>query len=446
MNPVCRLIIAALLVPAFAWGQANSKPPVERLKAEIDKYAATLKGETRAANIADSMKGYADYAVSELAQGNLESAEQTLRQIRQSAPSPGVIAALDELTAPIKAAREKKEAAFVTRVDELAARTTKLCLEATDIRQFDSLLAELAEARGNRNGGSEVAQRASQKLEAVAQYARRWQDYLDQKNAGNHRMAAQIMSELANNSYFGPVLPRSELLTRARAAQNLAAESSSPPGDASTQARPVTVTIEVNTLEDVLPALEKLRTAGAAQSRTSEAINMLSQLNALQAGMAAVQNGQWGVALHHVLNNFSGQESSLATMPKLKRDLLMRILPRMIEAPDALQPTASETPAEYVMRVMQNAKDTQNWLLLLRTNEAYASVAYFNAGSPQWLIQDRTAIAAYVVGLNQEKAGDTAAALASYRAALGQPSRSLPVDDVAARVKALSPKPARATP
>lgn len=428
----------ASLLSAICLRASAVFPQIELLRPELEKYAASLKGEQRSAygrDIGPVLQSLLAQISADLTQENYDSADQQLRQLRQMAPSPAVISRIDEITMVVREARSKREAVLAAKADELAARTAELCLKATNIKEFDSLLVQLAETRTGlgRNYNSEALQHIVQKIESATQHARRWQDYLEQKHAGNERGAIQIMTELANNSHLFPILPRSELLARTRSE----AAPSSPPAQTSKLA---SITVEINSLADLPGAIEKLKAATVGGNSNNEVSQLLVQLRNMLSGVRALERGELGTALQHATGGFFGSPDHEDLLTGPKQELIMRILPQLVIVPENLTPQTGESPSVYLLRVLQQARTDKDWLLALRTLDAMSRVTYANTNPPEWIQQDRTALGFYVGGLNQEKAGDATAALNSFRAALKTPSRTMPVDDVAARVKELARK------
>ena len=427
------LAIIAALSPQAASGV--DYPQIGRLQVEAEKYISSLKPDDRSRIGAPSLRGYIFQAGADLSQGNLDAADQGLRQLRQLLPTAGAQSLIEELAASLRIARESRDAAAAQTAQALADRVAQTCLSATTIEEFDPLLKELAEARTavSRNNNTSVLQLAAQKLDTAIHYARRWQDYVDKRNSGDERGALQIMTELSNNTQLLPILPRSELLKRSRAVVIQEKQEETPAvGIQLADFKPAS-------LADIPATLERLRPHLASRRTVSEEVRTFAQhLRSLQSGAKAAALGDYGRALQIAGSLSYNSPEADDLLIKLRHELIFQVLPRQLELSKDLAPAGDTNPTDYLLRVIAAAKEKNDWLLVLRAYDSLVNTAYANGRVPDWVQQDRTAIGFYIAGLNHEKAGDKQSALNAYGSALKMPSKILPVDEVAQRIKTLN--------
>lgn len=436
--------LTVLLSTALA-APAPGDSPISRLRAEADKYISSLKPEQRSRFGPEQIYAVIAQAGSALEVENYESALQTLTQLQVLLPSPGAAAEIDRLISTASAARERRNAQWLDSAAALSERTAQACLNATAIKDFDPLLLDLAKARANlgRDYNNPALQQAAQKLDAAITFARRWQDYLDKRGSGDERGAIQVMVELANSPQLFPVIPRSELLQRTHSAPTEPKAESKPDKPAAEKVD--VLNLKLDSLADIPAAIEQLRPRLENRNSlvlTDEGRSIFQQLTNLQAISQAFESGQVGRAFDLALYSAGLAPTAFdELLQKLRQQLQFKILQRQLELPESLAASSDKTPADYLLRIMNHAKAKEDWPLLLRAYESYIAIAYNNGRAPDWVVQDKSSIALYVSGLNNEKAGNKQAALAAYNGILKLNTKYLPIDDVARRIKAITAAP-----
>ena len=437
----------ALLAAGTAVHADPAYPQVERLRTELDKYAAGLKPDQRSRYGGDAglyLQSALARAAGELSSGNFEAADQQLRSLAQLAPAPAVLKLVDELSAAVLAERNKRNAETLARVDALVARTAEACLKARTEKELDQLQLDLAQERMgfNRNNSSELLQRAAQKVDAAANFARRWQDYLAQLNAGNTQAAAQVMTELAgNNNYNYPILPRSELLARSRVPRAETPPPAPAPAPAPAPVPAAALFLENVTLDNLAATMARIPRLPDGRPPNQEYQGVISALGVLQGGVSALAAGNISAALQAASSNstnFSGATTdNLPVFAELRRQLVIRIIPHYLSLPEKLQPRAEDNPADYFTQLLRQSTEANDWALTSRALEAYGRLCFPGNTLPEWVTNNRGALNQYLIGLGQEKAGEWSNALSSFSSALRVPAQYLPVDDLAARIKSV---------
>lgn len=443
MKTFLRVLFSSLLLcAAGAYAEDSIDTLLGQLRKASETYCSGLKPDQRQRFGAEPMTVLAaslariegDFRV-----GNYESVEQQLRQFSSFVPTPEVARISSQIFTALQAAREKRDAEFVAKVDELVERTGRLCLTAKTEKELDGLLGELANLRTSPyRGGSnnDLVQRASQKVESAARFTRRWQDYLAQLNAGNQSTARQIMQELAGEgSGYYPILPRSELLARMGTAPSLSSA-----GETRVKAKPLDV--EIKSLDDLPGALERIRQFYDGKTIPEDTTTYLQILLTINNALDNLESGKIGPAMQTGLGNgvYINRplpEKYTLLIAKLRRELLMRALPRYLGLPSERAPKADENASDYILRITKEASAAGDWLLVSRALDTYQHVGFENGAPPEWLPLERAALGQYLSGRNMEQAGEYESALASYLQALRAPGNYVPMEDIAARVKAM---------
>jgi hypothetical protein len=276
-------------------------------------------------------------------------------------------------------------------------------------------------------------------LESAARFTRRWQDYLAQLNAGNQNAARQIMQELASEgSGSYPILPRSELLARLGTVPSAPTLSSAP----ETRVKAKSLDVEINSLDDLSGALERLRQFYEGKPIPEDTTIFLQILLTISNAKDSLEFGRIGAAMQTGLGNgvYINRpipEKYTLLIVKLRRELLMRALPRYLELPPERAPKADENPSDYTLRIAKEASAVGDWLLVSHALETYQRVGFENSGIPEWLSPERAALGHYLDGRNMERAGEYESALSSYLQALRAPGNYVPMEDIAERIKAM---------
>jgi hypothetical protein len=454
MKSILPFVLAALLAlaPLASAAADATDQKVQALRAELDKYLATLaKSPDQRARYGGDAGAYVQAAItritSDLKQGNYESADQQLRMLGQQIPTPGAGRIVGELLAEVQATRDQRDNAWVGNVEALVARARPQSLAAKNEKDLDALLEETSNLRGNpnsRSGQNDRLQRATQKVESLSYFVRRWQDYLAQLNAGNDNAARQVLQELSSdNGSRYPIVPRSELLARVTVPQSRPAVSEQ--GTTRYAAaevnstRPAPYVFEVASLDELPAALDRMRRHYADIPIPSEDSNLLQSFSSIVSATAAAEAGNLQPAFQAALNQGTVRgpgisERTNALRLILVRALMQKVLPRFLDVKPELAPKSDENPADYCLRIARTAREAGDWQLVARALEAYERVAFPGGQVPAWLSTDRTALSAYLLALNQEKAGDLESALVSLNRTLVTQGSFVPVDDIAARI------------
>lgn len=438
---VVALLLASLPLPV-ARGESSAEI-LKQLRAALTEEADASKEAVKAREVRDSE----DSRLSGLMQrsenlttalSQMDGTDQLegrggynyLSQIIASTRSEKVRKLCTELTTQVRAEREKKELEFLTRVDAAIKHAGEAAVSARVEKDLDEVLKEVGSLRDDRiERSTETGRRAANKLSSTAQFLSRWQDYLAQSAAGNPKAAQQILQNLVSNTDY-PVVPRSEMLTRIRALTEAETQ------DKAAAASPVRAKVEeicaaVKTPEDIAPGLEKLT---ALERQFSGEVNnsLLSELGNLDGFYQQIRSD-----LEVPVGSLSprGGERAGQRFAAVRAQLVRLALPRTLGLPADQRPAADETPGHYLDRMKEQARRTGDWPLLLRVTSASQTLATGLSGSTTSAVN--TSLRTFIVGLNQEQAGQRASAVVSYEGALRDVDGLVPLDVVRERLAAI---------
>jgi len=327
-------------------------------------------------------------------------------------------------------------------------RASKAVVIAKEAKDLDPVLADLAEAIKQSQGGryGSDRQNAYLQLQAAMRFVKGWQSYLIDQSAGNAMQAANDLRNLTNgNDTFMPI-PRSEILARALKVST-------------TETQVVDSKVEVHSFDDISAAISQLQLLQRSGNYNADVGGLINSLQSLQNAYLAYQDKNYAGALQQMQNypfmvmagamvggggvsvDKSGTQSSLREeIIALKDTLLVKIVQGLLNLPDAPEPQKDEHAQDYLLRLAALREKAADWAGLLQILEVYQQICGpFNPSQP-WLAEDLTGLHAYLVGEKLDAAGQNLDAIRSFRQALATLGKFFPADAPAAKLKDLEKK------
>ena len=319
----------------------------------------------------------------------------------------------------IKAAKDQLETAM--------QRTNAVLLKAKTAKELDSALIEMRRIGSSRRSGySDAARDETQsRAQEAARFLQRWQDYLWAMESGKFSNALSLLNELAANEQNPFGIPRSEILGRARALED------TEKNQVKTVASPIVQKIQ--TLDDLPAAVQALH-ADQALFRSNELSSLASALEGLCRTYLAFKEG-----IATTINmSYSGPGDAYPIVTRLRAELLLRVLPRILEVQENNQPKAGETVDAYLQRLSTAARAAGDFELLGRviSIQRQIVIGFSGAANPN-VNDDYTAFLAFRDGQNEERAHQFTDAVMAYRRALRFGSTTIPAEFIGQRLEAL---------
>jgi hypothetical protein len=360
-----------------------------------------------------------------------QSAIQLVHEIQYKNQAPEVVQLCGPLLETLRKERVAREDAVAQEMEKSVKKAGELLLTARAPKEVDPIIAELTPLAQilqseDTTGESDRLRHARAELGAAQQYVRVWQDYLQKRAAGKEPEAAKKMESLAQRVELYPVVARSELLARETA-----------PGERVAPFQPQIVMTEIfanaKSLDDLDAIGSALQNWQREQPNYPQFRATAERVAALRSAYGAYIGGRYGEAFEF----FSKRGTADERLMQLEQDFLLQLLPGYLTASGLSRPQPNERPSEYLLRLAREAAQKQDWPLALRTIETFRSVAFGSGGIPSWVSGDVIAFGAMVKAERQERAGEFAGAVASYRAALESSGQNVPVDFIGEHLRAL---------
>jgi hypothetical protein len=318
------------------------------------------------------------------------------------------------------AAEEDKETADALR------RASDVVLKARKASDLDASLIELhrlaaAPARF-RSGNPE--RESVNRLYDAARFLRQWQNYLWAVEGEKFDNGIRILTDLAQTEQSPLDIPRSEILARARWLEGKDS------AQADNYAAPILQSIY--SLDDLPKALTQLKLRPAYKSQA-----LSNLVNGLEAVCKAYLAFKEGVATTLPPTYWqTGDTNQIVT--RLRAELLLLVLPRILGVEQADRPKTGETVEDYLMRMRAAAVARHDFELLSRTISAAREISSSIAGPGQSLIgQDYTSFLYWREGQNAERAKRFFEAALAYRRALSSATPAIPVEFIGERLDAI---------
>jgi hypothetical protein len=417
-------ILVLVVILSFT---ARATPLEDEIKSFTDaiKSSETSKSDVDPMMTARMPAMAAEFASSAMAPGGEANLEAMVKQMMATNPAEAVQKTGKALLAELAARKKARVDTLTAKVNEVLARVPDILIKAKKTQELDGILSDLQKVQAplggmgsydRMYGNDPDSQAVMNRVNSAYQFVAQWQDYLSARNSGNIQEAQNSLRNLLNSRSAGDatLIPRSEILARS---VELAGQIKGIPPDASSSASPaIDTTVVLNgikTLDDIEPAVKSLKAANSYE------FSRLAQMASLYA---QARNGL-PVSLDLPFDGNPAPE-----LVRIKSMLFVYLLPRFI-GNDALTLNPNETVGDYLKRSIEAVEAKQDWSSFLRIIEAEAKIAGTNGSSP--------GTHSFLVGVNQEMAGQYAQAVTAYQGALSQPDDYLPSKLIGDRLAAI---------
>lgn len=359
--------------------------------------------------------------------------EAALSEITTLFESETVRAAVNKVRREFRlehAAKEKEIVAKVRSVLTGASRAVKTARNAADL---DAAIHDLRNMTDHQASASPEIRNELQKAQNARQFVLLWQDYLAAEAAGNMERAVRALQNAS--SVTTDLMERSQILARVEEASK---RKNPDPNEPARQ-----IMAKVKTLEDIPGALDALATLEPKPG--SSAVDHRELVESLRRELSRVsqvyREYQAGLPITFQIKAFDApqaNEETFRTVLPLKVQLLRTILPRALEVDQNLQPSPEEPIRGYLDRVTAFAFEKGDLRLFVRARDFRNKVDGIPSSSASASVSQ-----SLVAGLNQEEAGQWAAAVVSYEIALKFGADVIPAKHVGERlerIKAAHPR------
>ena len=308
-------------------------------------------------------------------------------------------------------------------------RASDIVLKARKASELDVSLIELcrlADAPERFRSGAPERESSVKRLHDAAHFLQQWQNYLWAVEGEKFSNAIRTLTDLAQAEQ-GPLdVPRSEILARARSLE------SKDKAQVDSYAAPILQSI--HSLDDLPTALTQLRSGTHPPYQSRVLSNLVNGLDAVCKAYLAFKEG---VATTLPPTYWQTGDSNLI-VTRLRAELLLLVLPRILGVEQTDGPKAGETVERYLMRMRATAIAHRDFELLGRTISAAREISSSIAGPGQSLIgQDYTSFLYWREGQNAERAKRFFEAALAYRRALSSATPAVPVEFIGERLDAI---------
>jgi len=321
------------------------------------------------------------------------------------------------------AAEEDKETA------DAIHRASDVVLKARKASDLDASLIELqrlAAAPARFSSGNPERESAVSRLRDAARFVQQWQNYLWAVEGEKFNNGIRILTDLAQTQQSPLDVPRSEILARARSLEG------KDKAQVDTDAAPILKSI--HSLDDLPTALMQLRSGTHPPYQSQTLSNLVNGLDAVCKAYLAFKEG---VATTLPPTYWqTGDSNPIVT--RLRAELLLLVLPRILGVEQRDSPKAGETVEGYLVRMRAVAIAHHDFELLSRTISAAREISASIAGPGQSLIgQDYTSFLCWREGQNAERAKRFLEAALAYRRALNSATSAVPIEFIGQRLDAI---------
>src|SRR6266576_1878775 len=319
------------------------------------------------------------------------------------------------------AAEEDKETA------DALHRASDVVFKARKASDLDASLIELhrlAAAPGRFRSGNPERESTVNRLHDAARFLQQWQNYLWAVEGEKVDNGIRILTDLAQIEQSPLDVPRSEILARARWLEG------KDRAQADNYAAPILQSVHL--LDDLPKALTQLKSRPAYKSQA-----LSNLVNGLEAVCKAYLAFKEGVATTLPPTYWqTGDTNQIVT--RLRAELLLLVLPRILGVEQRDSPKAGETVEGYLVRMRAVAIAHHDFELLSRTISAAREISASIAGPGQSLIgQDYTSFLCWREGQNAERAKRFLEAALAYRRALNSATSAVPIAFIGQRLDAI---------
>ena len=426
----------ALSIAILALGLLPARPaPLDDRIAEL-KHAVQKEAAAKAEQAPAAQNGFRNPALNGaviaasidqlvaqmLNSGNGANSDAELAQLTSFFTSDEVQEATTNLLAEIHKQRKERADAEAAEWKALLQRVTTKVNTATKPEDLDDLVVELQKHRGGYGGGMQPADQAlAQQVNAAFEFVQAWQNYLSHVATGQAQLAQNDLQNLTQNNSGDSFIPRSKLLALMDQVKTPppGASPPPPPGAAATAA----ILANLKTLDDIAPALQKLKDPSVACQDATDATN---DLNTLEQGYEAIQAG---LPFSVYTLNFPNK----LTFAPLRSQLIILMFSRSFTTYKGPAAGPGDTPESFLEHVVADATSREDWVLLRQAFYARSTLHQYNVYA-QYTNVATAGADALLDAVNQETAGQYAPAVVSYEQALKVADPDIPAKFIGRRL------------
>ncbi|MEA3186555.1 MAG: hypothetical protein QOD99_385, partial [Chthoniobacter sp.] len=259
------------------------------------------------------------------------------------------------------------------------------------------------------------------KMDAAIHFIPLWQDFLAQMHADNVKAARKILSDLGESTSY-PIIPRSEILSRLQALYEAEAKAKPTPVSLIPDKAVAICSALVNPA-DITSAIDQLKALRQEFSLNVDPA-IISELDGLNSIYKQIEAG-----VSTPINLLENSSRFVA----LRLELISLALSRYLGLEEHPQP--NETIGQFLDRLIARAKEAKNWPALLKAVEASRTIATRNSSiNGPSSVSPWMPLRSFVIGQNQEQAGQYSSAVVSYQDSLRDTEKVVPVDVVRDRL------------
>ena len=362
------------------------------------------------------------YALERASSEDSASAEDNLRQLLNADLPDSVRAQVTAALQHIQEMRAARANSYQNDVNAALQRASAAVLKAQKARELDPVIVDLRKVMEvGRSGRDPTISEKRNQVERAVRFVQTWQDYLWDMENGKFGSAGQKLMNLSQGEEIFPGLGRSGILERIRTTEEA-------------QKNLVKSALQkIKTLDDLTAVFEELR-GDSSYNSSGNTQRALNALEPIYKTYLAFKNG-WATTLPVGFGNFAEADPVVA---RLRTELFLRVLPRVLGVEGKMDPIANETIDQYLTRVWTSAVKSGDSDLLGRIISVTRDVSFSLTGStgPAWS-QDYSAFIAFREGQNDERAHRFSDAVLAYRNALRTGSLLVPADVIGQRITAI---------
>jgi negative regulator of replication initiation len=282
-----------------------------------------------------------------------------------------------------------------------------------------------------------LSERASQRLQGIAQTLEQWSRYLDSRENGDLEAASNALRALLQSNSGAPVIPRRDIEAALQTAKPAPTDTNE---FFSQHLENVTSLAELKTAADSLRKPDATRSLSITRSIEQQ----LRKIDTLLAADELANAKNWEAAQRRLdeIQNYGTFNSVEVIVSPLANDLRQRILfARLVEIGG--QPAKpDESPDTYAKRIADNLASAEKYEELAKFMDTVSTLLRSGRSSTftaPWKPGDIVALQSWSNARRFQAAGDYLLALNAYRSAIanGQGTNYVPLDQIQASLKTL---------
>jgi hypothetical protein len=405
---------------------ARSAALTEDGKRAGDELVTTLQDEMKAKAAGDddireaaSIKQYIRQIQAALAQDNNRMIDQILDNLGNFEPSKKAQEGIANLKKALKDEQKQKTQELIAELQGVLDTARDKIVRAEEPEELDKVLATLSRNRFNNMGENQghdsndpTVRALLSEIGSARQFVTSWQDYLQANISGNTSQAAQSLRNLTSQETT--LIPRSQILARLDFTKNSGDDISA-------------ITGSLKTLEDMKPAIQKLSRMQASfrSSGSSDSTELREILQTLVRLEKCYREFRAGLPVNIEVLYLTPSSSDLTgklDFIELRAALLLLVLPRCLDLPESLQPTAGESVDRFLERAMKDATAREDIPACRRIRDVRQTIAQSSAITTR----DVDNLRDYEAGKKQLAAGQYLLAVVSLQNALKSGNELIP--------------------